>query len=147
MSRDDDDPHMDLRRRLGENLLAEGRAYGYTLTIWGAGAMLIREYGLPDHVDVFAYVVGALLAVGALAAAAFGNVLRSNVERDGHERPAVSLVHVAATLGNLLVSYVVIEFVAASTVAWVGFGLVGFQTTATYNVLLLVEERLGYALD
>ncbi|WP_232686875.1 hypothetical protein [Halobacterium zhouii] len=55
-------------------------------------------------------------------------------------------MHVAATLGNLVVSYLVIEAVAASAVSWVEFAVVGFQTTATYNLVLLVEERLGHAL-
>lgn len=69
----------------------------------------------------------------------------AHAERDGRERPAISLVHVAATLGNLLVSYLDIQGVAASAAAWVGFAVVGFQT-ATHNLLLLVEKQFGHAV-
>jgi hypothetical protein len=138
---------MDVRGRLRANLLAEGRAYGYTLTIWGAGAMLIQEFGLPTHGEVFAYVGGALAAMAALAAVAFEGLAGTRATADVDGRPAASIVHVAAALGNLAVSYAVIEAANGSLPALWAFLLVGFQATATYNVLLLVEDGVAATLQ
>ena len=57
--------------RLASNLLSESRAYGYTLCIWGGGAMLITQYGTPDLVGIVVFVAGAIVGFGALAAIAF----------------------------------------------------------------------------
>jgi hypothetical protein len=138
---------MDVRDRLRANLLAEGRAYGYTLTVWGAGAMLIREFGVPAHGAVFAYVGGALAAMAVLAAVAFEGLTGTRAGRAAHERPAASFVHVAAALGNLAASYAVIEAASGAVpVLWV-FLLVGFQATVTYNALLLAEDWAAAALS
>lgn len=46
--------------------------YGYTVTIWASGAYLISERGLPNLVEVFAFVSGAMLAFALLSAFAQG---------------------------------------------------------------------------
>jgi hypothetical protein len=45
---------MDYRTDLRENLLSESKAYGYTLSVRGAGAMLVRTFGLPRSASVSA---------------------------------------------------------------------------------------------
>jgi hypothetical protein len=42
--------------------------YGYTVTIWAAGAYLISQRGLPSMLEAFAFVAGAILAFAVLAA-------------------------------------------------------------------------------
>jgi hypothetical protein len=42
--------------------------YGYTVTIWAAGAYLIRQRGLPSVFEAFAFVAGAILAFAVLTA-------------------------------------------------------------------------------
>lgn len=42
--------------------------YGYTVTIWAAGAYLIRQRGLPSAFEAFAFVSGAILAFAVLTA-------------------------------------------------------------------------------
>ncbi len=56
---------------------------------------------------------------------------------------ATSFVHVVATLGNLLVSYL-LTFALHGLVA---FLVVGVQTTFTYNVLLLPEEYVAHLMS
>lgn len=132
---------MDFADRLAGNLTAEAQAYGYTLTVWGAGAMLVSAYGPPDVTSVFLYVSGALVGFGALAAVAFGGLFERRDSSPSSTLLAASTIHVAATLGNLAVSYAAV--VAARGVelpaSWTFF-LVGVQATATYNLLLLLEE-------
>lgn len=52
---------MDARQRLAQNLTSESEAYGYTLTIWGTGAILINQFGTPGMTQISLYVGGALL--------------------------------------------------------------------------------------
>lgn len=42
--------------------------YGYTVTIWAAGAYLINKRGFPDLWEAFVFVAGAILAFGCLSA-------------------------------------------------------------------------------
>ena len=53
---------MNLREQLARNLTAESEAYGYTLTIWGGGSILINQYGTPTISRIFFYIGGALAA-------------------------------------------------------------------------------------
>lgn len=135
---------MDSRHRLAQNLVSESNAYGYSLTVWGSGAILVARYGTPTPPQVIAYVAGALVAFGLLAAVAFDAFL-GDVETESPRHLFVtSMVHVVATLGNLLVSWLLVVPLAASALpAVVGFSLVGVQSTLLYNVLLLAEEALA----
>lgn len=58
---------MDPTSRLARNLVEESKAYGYTLTILGAGALLIHHYGMPGIVQTGLYIGGALAAIAALS--------------------------------------------------------------------------------
>lgn len=132
---------MNPRRRLARNLLSESRAYGYTLSIWGGGGLLMTRFGRPTALDVFAYVGGALVAFALLALLTFGDITAEpNVVR---EVRATSFVHVVATLGNLVISYL-LTFVFHGVPA---FLVVGVQTTFTYNVLLLPEEYVAHVMS
>jgi hypothetical protein len=44
-----------------------GIPYGYTLTIWSAGALCIRRFGLPNLADVFLFAVGGTIGYALLA--------------------------------------------------------------------------------
>ncbi|WP_231186213.1 hypothetical protein [Haladaptatus sp. DYF46] len=44
--------------QLARSLLSESKAYGYTLTIWGGGAILMNQYGSPRIVEIFLYILG-----------------------------------------------------------------------------------------
>jgi hypothetical protein len=59
---------MDPRSRLTNNLTAESEAYGYTLTIWGSGAMLIYKVQTPDLFHILLLTFGAVLGFGVLGA-------------------------------------------------------------------------------
>ena len=134
---------MDPRSRLAHNLTAESEAYGYTLTIWGSGAMLIYKVQTPDLFHILLLAFGAILAFAVLGAIAFQQMVR---EPDEDDTPLVvtSMVHVASTLGNLVLTYLLVRFVvSAATPRWIAFPLVGFQATFFYNVLLLLEDYLS----
>jgi len=132
------------RDRLARTLLDESWAYGYTLTIWGAGAFLIAEYGVPSHFDVLGYIAGSLLGFAGLTWYSFGGLL-VGVEREGRNvRSAVEMVHLFATFCNLLLALAVIQVEHLfAVVEPIGFFAVGVVATVGYSLLLLVEEVVG----
>ncbi|QLC33357.1 hypothetical protein EFA46_003765 [Halarchaeum sp. CBA1220] len=135
---------MSHRDRLARTLLDESWAYGYTLTIWGAGAFLIAEYGVPSHLDVIGYVGGSLLGFAALTWYSFGGLL-VGVERDSRDvRSPVEMVHLFATFCNLVGALLTIQAARALGVPErATFVAVGVGSTVGYSLLLLVEEVVG----
>lgn len=135
------------RDRLARTLLDESWAYGYTLTIWGSGAFLIAEFGVPTHVDVVAYITGSLLGFAALAWYSYGG-LTVSVDREPRQVETVAeMVHLAATLLNLLlVLGVLVALNRADVTPPLVFALAGVQATVGYSVFLLVEGYLGEEL-
>lgn len=138
---------MEPSQRLARNLVSESKAYGYTLTIWGSGEILVEHYGLPNLARIALYVGGALIAMAVLALVAFGGLLTEQERPEGHRRLAASMVHVAATGGSLLLSYLIAVGSRRLLPPGVVFVLIGFAATFLYNVLLVFEDvvaRVAY---
>jgi hypothetical protein len=72
-----------LRAALGSTITASAAPYGYTLTIWSSGAILIRARGSPTVGDVFMFIAGALIGFDVLGAVARGAL---NREESPHRR-------------------------------------------------------------
>ena len=134
---------MDPERSLERNLVSESKAYGYTLTIWGAGALLVTVFGVPTILEVFLYVVGALVGFAVLAWVAFKEFFARESPPQDVGVEVASMVHVLATLGNLVVSYLLVVGLRPVGPGAAVFLVVGFQTTVGYNLLLLIEQRLA----
>lgn len=134
-------------QRLARNLVSESKAYGYTLAVWGGGAILIGHYRTLGVIRIALYIGGALTAMAVLAFAAFGGLFTEQNRPEGQRRLAASMVHVAATGGSLLVSYLIVivgrPFLPPGGV----FLLVGFQTTLLYNVLLVSEDTVARLVE
>ncbi len=140
---------MQYRNRLATNLRSESEAYGFTLSIWGSGALFIEAFGTPQSTTVFLFVTGALLSYSTLAVVAFGSPLsdESDVDDVNKQLSAVSIVHVTSTLGNLLLARLLIGGLTALGVGtWLAALLVGYQVCSTYNLLLLLETRVASAV-
>ena len=123
------------------NIKSESEAYGYTLAVWGSGAMLLQSFDILA-IDVLAFVFGGVLGFGALAALAFRDVLeRVNLEQDV-DLVAGSMIHILASLGTVLISYFLIHSFGTGLELEILSLIIGVNTTFTYNILLLVEEYL-----
>jgi hypothetical protein len=129
---------MEYRTRLAANLVSESEAYGYTLTIWGSGALLIHSYSVPGVARILSFVAGALVGFALLAAVAFeGFSARMDVE-ESPSSLVVSAIHVLSTGGALAVVSFLLD-VTPDGWPLVTFFVVGALATVTYNVLLLFE--------
>ena len=49
-----------LRAALGTMVAASAAPYGYTVTVWSSGAVVVRAPGTPRVAEVFAFIAGAL---------------------------------------------------------------------------------------
>lgn len=138
---------MDLQEELAQNLTAESEAYGYTLSIWGGGAILINQYGTPNVTQVFLYVSGALAAFMVLAVIAFRHLFANHETTVNRQLIIASMIHLVATLGSLGLTYLIAKTTFTSVLTEnMGFFLTGFQLTLTYNLLVLLERAFAQTI-
>jgi hypothetical protein len=112
--------------------------YGYTLTVWSSGAVLMRSHGAPPVADVFLFLAGGVAAFVAIA-------LLSAAGGEPPEPSAADLL----TAGALNVVAVAGSVAAAALVAEIGgavaWPLGAFAATLVYLLLssleLLVARR------
>lgn len=127
------------RDQLNVSLREESKAYGYTLSVWGSGAILIYGFGIPEAFEVFLFISGAVVGFLALAAVAYRGMLKV-VEKPIEEKLLVlRMIHFIAALGTVGISYIITENMAN---IW-AFTLSGINATVSYNILLLVEDYIS----
>lgn len=55
---------------------ASAAPYGYTISIWSSGAVLMRIHGIPQIAEVFAFMGGALIGFALMSVLAQGGLSR-----------------------------------------------------------------------
>src|SRR5215218_7262304 len=74
--------------------------YGYTLSIWAAGAAIVRVHGSPRRRAGLTFVGGAVLGLAFVAALAYGGIPGQLDQERGHALLWGSLHLVAVGLAN-----------------------------------------------
>ncbi len=123
---------MDYRHHLRAVVAASAAPYGYTLTLWTAGAVTTHAAGLPTALDAVLLLAGAVLGFGAVGAFAFGSingVLAPGARGDirvwgGVHFPSVGL--------SILLTWLLTRLVHGPVV----WPLVGFTATVTYLLMI-----------
>jgi hypothetical protein len=120
-----------LTRGIDAALEGAGLPYGYTLTIWAGGQVMLVEYGKPTVAAVFGVVLGAAAAFGALKLRSYGihsQVAPSQLASDRHAlgTGAIHVATIAAAVGAVAL--------VALIDAWVVWPLGGFLATLVYFV-------------
>jgi hypothetical protein len=97
---------------------ASAAPYGYTISIWSTGALLMHAHGMPDVLDVLLFVLGAISGFVVVGLTASALPAADTLLGQGSER------------------------VVAGMLNWLGVG------AAVGSVALLAElhSRLGWAL-
>ena len=126
------------KRSLRSALASEAKAYGFTLVIWGTGAMVVGNQGFPSPFQVFAFVGGALTAMALVLMIAFGDLRRPWREEDP-ERYAFGAIHIVSVVSALLVAWGSSGIVFGTAV----FFIVPFLAVLTHQMVLAVEIRLS----
>jgi hypothetical protein len=121
------------RHALRFALSRQANAYGFTLVVWGTGALAISELGKPNPADVFAFIGGALVSISLIVAAVFGVRQSFRVEQP-QRRPfsAMQLPSVPAAVGAGSGLTVALGGVAGSFVS-------AAVAAAVYQLLLSLE--------
>jgi hypothetical protein len=122
---------------------ASAAPYGYTVSIWSSGAILIHTHGAPDVLDVVLFALGALAGFAALglASTAIAACTAATFDR-GSERVAAGMLN-ALAVGAALGSAAVLAKTPGRP-AWL---LVSLAATALYLLgasaqLALVDRRV-----
>ncbi|MFB6140625.1 MAG: hypothetical protein ABEJ26_09355 [Halosimplex sp.] len=137
---------MDARDRLRKNIVAESRPYGYSLTVWSGGHLLVAVYGIPSVLDVFAYVAGALGTFVVLTAIAFGGVVATTSLGGRKELLGVTATHVVATAVTLSGGWLLLLTVRSAVSQVVSFLVLAIAMTLSYHLLLLLEPAVSRAV-
>lgn len=133
---------MDTAKALRGNLTAESKAYGYTLSVWGTGAVLITSYEALMPETILLYVLGGTIGFGLMAYFAFKSLFRRfDYERE-EKMIVASMVHVIASFGTVLISYIALQLLKGTVPPEVLGLVLGMHAMITYNLLLLIEDRL-----
>lgn len=126
---------MNTFERLREKITKESHAYGYTLTVWASGALLLTGGFEITHLKVLTYVFGAVFGFFLLAFIAFQKLL-AEIEPTDNKLVVVSMVHLLAAIGTVYISHILTLFFSGYLV----FFIIGVNATFTFNILLLVED-------
>jgi len=121
------------------NIANESVAYGYTLSVWGSGALLLNYFSMTPE-SILAFVFGGVIGFGLLAAISFRNLFEP-VEKPEVEHIAASMIHILASMGSVLITYLAITYTDTHSNLLVF--LLGAHVTFTYNILLALEELLS----
>jgi hypothetical protein len=129
-----------LRQALRIELAALGPAYGFTLTIWTTGAMLMHYHGTPLPWEVVVFGASVLAAMSCVALLAFGAPVR-RWSRAEPKRYALGVVHVGSVLLGLGASWGLAALIDGAA-AW---AVAPFAATAAFEVVVAVEILVSTA--
>jgi len=130
---------MDYRHHLRAVVAASAAPYGYTLTLWTAGAVTTHAAGVPSALDALLLLAGAVTGFAAVGAFAFGGingVLAPGTRGEVRVWGGMHLPSVGSSIGLV---WLINESVGGHLV----WPIVGFTATATYLLVIGVQFWLA----
>ena len=124
-----------LRAALATIVAASAVPYGYTVTLWSSGAVLMASHGTPHVAEVFTFLGGALAGFGLMALVAHESLGRAELLDDAADRVRACTLHVLAVGGA-----VGAVALLAGIHSWVAWPLGAFAATGLY--LLIASFQL-----
>jgi hypothetical protein len=132
-------PCVDYRHHLRAVVAASAAPYGYTLTLWTAGAVTTHAQGLPSALDALLLLAGAVTGFAAVAAFAYGGITGAFAPGTRGEIRVWGGLHLPSVGSSILLVWVVTQ-VAHGHPAWL---LVGFTATSTYLLVIGLQFWLA----
>ena len=117
---------------------ASAGPYGYTLTLWTAGAVTSAAASPPGPVDPCFLVVGAVTAFGIVGAFASGTK-NPALSPLGPNAPLAGYLHLPAVLASILLANILCKLVSGPSI-WLA---VGFAATTTYLLVGALQIDLA----
>jgi hypothetical protein len=122
-----------VRAALATIVAASAAPYGYTVTLWSSGAVLMGSHGVPNVAEVFAFLAGALAGFGLMALVAHGSLGQAGLLDDA-DRVLAGTLHVMAVGGA-----VGAVALLAQIHSWEAWPLSAFAATALYLLMASLE--------
>jgi len=130
-----------LRAALRTSVTASAAAYGYTVSIWCSGALLLRSHGLPTVAEVFAFAAGALAGFGLMRVISHWGSAPTDRTDAPHDRALAGALHwlsVGAAVGAVAL--------LAHLGGWEVWPLASFAATCLYLLCAGVQLMLVWYL-
>lgn len=124
------------RSALRAVIASESRAYGFTLIVWGTGALAIHRHGLPDSTGTVAYLGGLLGGIVLVALMAFGDPHATWRPSAESRRYAGGMIHLASVSGAVAAGWLSAALVVPT---WPAFLSAGASASIVYQLVLAVE--------
>lgn len=134
---------MDAQYALKRNISDESLAYGFTLSVWGSGAILLEFVEVFSADYALAYGLGTIISFGLLTLFVFNSLLEQYDIQARQTRVVASMIHVLGAVVNVGLSYLLVAYLWDKLATETIFFIIGLQVMATYNVMLLVEILLS----
>jgi hypothetical protein len=112
--------------------------YGYTITIWTAGAVLEHDHGRPGVGQAYLFVLGAVAGFATVALLAWGSAADRLEPASGDllRTGAVNVIALAVALGAAALAAMI-----PGTAAW---ATGSFSATAAYLLIASIELALAH---
>jgi len=130
---------VDAQHALKKNISDESLAYGFTLSVWGSGAILLDFTEVFRAEMVLAFGLGTIVSFGFLTGLVFNSFLDHYEIQARQTRVVASMIHVLGAVLNVAVSYLLVAFAWPRVFPEAVYFIVGVSVMATYNFMLLVE--------
>lgn len=127
------------RRSLRATLAISGYSYGYTLTIWGSGAVSIDELGTPQLPQVLLLMAGAVAAFAGLELIATGSWHLGPVPGKGSDVAIWAHWHWLSAGIAIVLVWALDQLIGGSA----GWTVAGACATAAYLLLCAAQTAAG----
>lgn len=130
---------VDYRHHLRAVVAASAAPYGYTLTLWTAGAVTSHAEGLPSAVDALLLLAGAVTGFAVVGASAFGSINGVLMPGTRGEIRVWGGVHLPSVGSSTLLVALITQILHGVPV----WPVVGFAATTTYLLVIGVQFWLA----
>ena len=122
---------------MGTIVAASAAPYGYTISIWSSGAVLMHFHGTPSVADVFGFLAGALTGFGLMGLLARGGLTSEDPRAHAPDRVLAGAMHWLAAGAAVGAAALV-----ARIGGWEAWPLAAFTATAVYILGASVQLAL-----
>jgi hypothetical protein len=129
----------DVRAQLRASVAASSAPYGFTLTVWGAGAVATSELGSPGLLGAFLLICGAVAGFVLVEAAAYGSLRIRPAEGEPSAMAIAGNAHIVSAGGAIAIVWVALQLVTTTA----GWAVTGAAATAFYLVATALQTRLA----
>ncbi len=120
-------------------MAASAAPYGYTLTIWGSGAVAMHRLGKPGVGEALLLMGGAVLGFLLMEALAHGSLRARVSPRQPSQTTGWANAHLLSGGGGIVLVWALLQAADAR----VGWALAGFVATASYLLLNAIQSTVA----